>query len=110
MQPWVHTAKEEMLNGHNRDVPPQLVLPMVEKLETSLVQFVVPSGLGEFTLGGPQIFIEDPQYHWHSLATAGANAEAWEHLMALEGKVFAFGQYTEECEVELLAKIVQLEV
>ena len=52
-QPWVYMVEEEMLNGHNGDVPPRLGLPMVKEPETSLVQSAVPSGLGEFTLGGP---------------------------------------------------------
>ena len=35
--PLVYIADEEMLNGHNEDVPPHPVLPMVEEPETSLV-------------------------------------------------------------------------
>ena len=33
----MYTAEEKMLNGHNRDVPPRLVLSVVEELETSVV-------------------------------------------------------------------------
>ena len=32
-----------------------------------------------------------PQYHWHSVTTVGSDVEAWERLVALEWKVFAFG-------------------
>lgn len=57
-QPWVYMVEEEMLNGHNGDVPSQPVLLVVEELETDLVQPVtVPSGLGEFTPEGPCIFV-----------------------------------------------------
>ena len=41
--------------------------------------------------------------------SAGIDAEAREHLVALEQKVFTFGQQTEEREAELLAQIAQLE-
>ena len=56
-------AKEEMLNGHNGDVPPQLVQPVVEELEigygSSLL--VLPSGLREVhPRRNSQIFIAGP--------------------------------------------------
>ena len=61
-QPWVYMAEEEMLNRHNGDVPPQLVLLVVEEPETDLVwPDAVPSRLGEFTPGGPCIFVHAPQ-------------------------------------------------
>ena len=44
-----------------------------------------------------------------SVALAGTDVEAREHLVALEQKVFAFGRQTEEREAELLARIAQLE-
>ena len=92
-----------MLNGHNGDVPPWLVLPMVEEPKADLIQpIVVPSGSGEFTLGGPRIFMQALQYHWHNVTIAGTNAKAQERLVALEGKVFAFGQQMEAHEAELL--------
>ena len=93
-----------MLNGHNGDVPPQLVLIVVEEPDTDVVQFAtIPSGSMKFTLGGPRIFVQAPQYHWHSVASVGTDAEAQEHLVPLERKVFAVGQQTEEREAELLA-------
>ena len=47
-----------MLNEHNGDVPLQPVLPMVEEPKIDVLQFAtVLSGPGEFTLGGPQIFV-----------------------------------------------------
>ena len=99
-------AEEEMLNGHNGDVPPCLVLPVVEEPKIDLIQpIAIPSGSGEFTPGGPWIFVQAPQCHWHRVAIASTNAKAWDHLVALEQKVFAFGQQTEEHETELLAQI-----
>ena len=80
-----------MLKRHNRDVSPQPVLPMVEELKTNVVQSTaVPSGSGEFTPGGPWIFVQARQYHWHSVTTADTGTETQEHLVALEQKVFAF--------------------
>ena len=58
---------------------------MVEEPETDVVQFAAaPSGLGKFTLGGPLIFVQALQYHWHSVTTTGTDAEAREYLVALE--------------------------
>ena len=68
-----------------------------------------PSGSGQVTPRGSQIFIQAPQYHWHIVTLAGTNVEAREHLVALKQKVFAFGQQIEEREAELLARIAQLE-
>ena len=108
--PWVYTNEEEMSNGHNEDALPQPVVPHVEEPESDVVPgAAVPRGSGEFTLGGPRIFVQAPQYHWHSTASVGTGAEAREHLVALERWVFAFGKQMEEREVELLARIAQLE-
>ena len=86
-----------MLNGHNGDVPPQPVLPAVEEPEIDVIwSAAILSGSGDFTPGGLQIFVQSPQYHLHSVTTTGTNAEAWEHLVALEQKVFTFGRQTEE--------------
>ena len=49
-----------MLNGHNEDVPPQLVQLVVEELEIGLVQFAILSGLGEFTPRGSSTFAQAP--------------------------------------------------
>ena len=77
---------------------------MVEEPETNVVQAAAaPSGLGDVNPGGSQIFIQAPQYHWHTITLASNDAEAQECLVALEHKVFAFGQQTEEREAELLA-------
>ena len=74
-----------MLNGHYGGVPPQAVLPMVEEPKIDVVQSATaPSGLGESTLGGSWIFVQAPQYHWHSMTIAGTDVEAQEHLMALK--------------------------
>ena len=94
-----------MFNGYNGDVPPWPVLSVVEEPETGLVQFAIPNRLGKFTPGGPWIFVQAPQYHWHRVAVASTDTKAWDHLVALEQKVFAFGQQTEEQETELLAQI-----
>ena len=81
----MYTAEEEMLNEHNADVPTQPLLPMVEGLETDVVQSTaIPSGLGEFIPGGPQIFVQALQYHWYSVTTSSTDAEAREHLVALK--------------------------
>ena len=53
--------------------------------------------------------MQAPQYHWHSVTIVGADAEAQEHLVALEQKVFAFGRQTKEREAKLLAQIAHLE-
>ena len=99
-----------MLNGHNGDVPPQPAVPVVEEPETEVIQAAAaPSGSGDMAPGGSWIFIQAPQYHWHTVTSAGTDEEAREHLMALEWKVFAFGQQKEEREAELLARIAQLE-
>ena len=99
-----------MLNGHNGDVPPQPVVPVVEEPKTEVVQTAAaPSGSGDMAPGGSRIFIQAPQYHWHTVASAGTDAEARERLVALEQQVFAFGQQTEERETELLARIAHLE-
>ena len=83
--PWVYTNEEEMSNGHNEDAPPQPVVPHVEEPETDVVPgAVVLGGSGEFTPGGPRIFVQAPQYHWHSTASADTDAEARERLVALE--------------------------
>ena len=80
-----------MLNGHNGDAPPQPVLPVVEEPETDVIQSAVgPSGSGDVTLGGARIFIQAPQYHWHTVALVGIDAEARERLVALVQRVFAF--------------------
>ena len=82
-----------MLNGHNGDVPPQPALPVVEEPETEIVQATTaPSGSRDVAPGGSRIFIQAPQYHWHTVVLAGTDAEAREHLVALEQKVFAFRQ------------------
>ena len=95
-----------MLNGHNGDVSPQLTLPVVEEHETEVIQAAIaPGGSGDVTPGGSRIFIQAPQYHWHTVTSAGTNAEARERLVALEQKVFAFGRQIEEREAELLARI-----
>ena len=63
-EPWVYWSEVEMLNGHNGDVPPQPVLPMVEEPKTDVVQAATaPSGLGDAAPGGFHIFIQAPQYH-----------------------------------------------
>ena len=81
-----------MLNGHNGDVPPQPVLPVVEEPEIEVVQVAAgPSGLGDVAPGGSQILIQAPQYLWHTVTLAGTDTEARERLVALEHKVFAFG-------------------
>ena len=99
-----------MLNGHNGDVPPQPAIPVVEEPETEVVQTTAtPSGSGDMTPRGSRIFIQAPQYHWHTVASAGTNAEAGERLVVLERQVFAFGRQIEEREAELLARIAQLE-
>ena len=99
-----------MLNGHNGDVPPQPALLVVEEPETEVVQAAAaPSGSGDVAPGGSCIFIQAPQYHWHTVTSASTDAEARERLVALEQKVFAFGRQTEEREAELLARIAQLE-
>ena len=36
-KPWVYRAEVEMLTGHNGDVPPQLVLYVVEEPQTDVV-------------------------------------------------------------------------
>ena len=47
-QPWVYTAEEKMLNGHNGDVPPQPVPPVVEEQEIDVVWSVaVPQWVRE---------------------------------------------------------------
>ena len=57
-EPWVYRFEVEMLNGHNGDVPPQPVLPMVEEPEIDVVQAAAaPNESGDVTLGGSQIFI-----------------------------------------------------
>ena len=74
-----------MLNGHNGDVPPQLVLSVVEELETDVVQVVAnPRESGDITPEGSRIFIQAPQYHWHTITSAGTDGEARERLVALE--------------------------
>ena len=99
-----------MLNGHNGDVLPQPALPMVEEPETEVIQAAAaPGGSGDVAPGGSHIFIQAPQYHWHTIMSAGTDAEAGERLVALEQKVFAFERQTEEREAELLARIAQLE-
>ena len=99
-----------MLNGHNGDVPPQPVLPVVEEPEADVVRSAATlNGSGEPTLGGSRIFVQAPQYQWHSVTIVGTDAEARERLVALEQKVLTFGKHTEEREVELLAWIAQLE-
>ena len=99
-----------MLNGHNGDVPPQPAVPVVEEPETKVVRAAAaPGGSGDMAPGGSRIFIQAPQYHWHTVASAGTDAEARERLVALEQKVYAFGRQTEEREAELLARIAHLE-
>ena len=89
----MYIVEEEILNGHNEDVPLWPVPPMVEELEIGLVQSIaIPSGVGELTPGGPQIFVHAPQDHWHRVASVGTDTEARERLVALERKVFAFRQ------------------
>ena len=79
-------------------------------LETDVVQAAAaPSGSGDVAPGGSRIFIQAPQYHWHTVTSAGIDAKARERLVALEQKVFVFGRQTEEREAELLAQIAQLE-
>ena len=109
-EPWVYRSEVEMQNGHNGDVPPQPAVPVVEEPGTEVIQAAaVPGGSGDITPGGSRIFIQAPQYHWHTVASAGTDAEARERLVALERQVFAFGRQTEEREAELLARIAQLE-
>ena len=82
-----------MLNGHNGDVPPQPVLPVVEEPETDVVQAAVASrGSGDVAPGGSRIFIQASQYHWHTVASACTDAKVQEHLVALEQQVFALGK------------------
>ena len=91
-EPWVYRSEVEMLNGHNGDVPPPPVLPVVEEPKAGVVQVVAaPSGLGGVNPRGSRIFIQAPQYHWHTVALAGTNAEARECLVALEQKVLHSG-------------------
>ena len=53
MEPWVYQSEVEMQNGHNDDVPPQPVLPVVEEPETDVVQTAtIPNGLGDVTPRG----------------------------------------------------------
>ena len=64
-----------MLNGHNGDVPPQSVFPVVEEPEKDMVQAAAaPSGSGDIAPGGSWIFIQALQYHWHIVALAGTDA------------------------------------
>ena len=66
-----------MLNGHNGDVPPQPAVPVVEEPETEVVQTTAaPGGSGDMAPGGSRIFIQAPQYHWHTVASAGTDVEA----------------------------------
>ena len=41
---------------------------------------------------GARIFIQAPQYHWHSNGAGGIDEEAQERLVALEALVYWFGQ------------------
>ena len=66
--------------------------PLVKEPKIGLVQFAIPSGFGGFTLGGPYILMQAGHHYWYSVALAGTGVEAREHLMALEQKVFVFGQ------------------
>ena len=92
-EPWVYRSEVEMLNGHNGDVPPQPAIPVVEEPEIEVIQTgAAPSGSGDVTPGGSRIFIQAPQYHWHTVASAGTDAEARERLVALERQVFVFGR------------------
>ena len=81
-----------------------------KELETDVVQAVAaPNGSGDVPPGGSRIFIQAPQYHWHTVASIGIDAKVQERLVALEQKVFAFGRQAEERKAELLGWIVQLE-
>ena len=90
--PLVYDDEEVMTNGHNGPAPPQPAHPVIEEPETDLVPAGGPSGSGDFAPGGPRIFVQAPQYHWHSVAAAGTDAEARERLVALEQRLFAFGK------------------
>ena len=107
--PLVYSDEEEMRNAHNGDIPPQPKGPVIEEPETNLGHPVAASGSGVLSSGGPQFFLHAPQYHWHSVPSAGTDAEACERLVALERSVFAFGQRTEAREEQLLARIATLE-
>ena len=103
-EPWIYRSKVEMLNGQNGDVPPQPAVPVVEEPEIEVIQFAsTPSGSRDVAPGGSRIFIQAPQYHCHTVASVGIDAEARERLVALKQKVYAFGRQTEEREAELLA-------
>ena len=65
---------------------------MIKEPDIDLVPASGPSGLGDFAPGGPWIFVQAPQYHWHSVAADGMDAEARERLVALEEELFAFGK------------------
>ena len=41
---------------------------------------------------GSRIFIQAPQYHWHSSGAEGIDGEARERLVALEALVYRFGR------------------
>ena len=70
-EPWVYRAEVEMLNGHNGDVPPQPAILVVEEPAIEVVQTAAaPSGSGDIAPGGSWIFIQAPQYHWHTVASA----------------------------------------
>ena len=63
----------------------------MEELETDVIHTATaPSGSGDVAPGESRIFIQAPQYHWHTVASAGTDAEAQEHLVALKQKVFVF--------------------
>ena len=77
-EPWVYRSKMEMLNGHNGDIPPQPVLPVLEEPETNMVQPVAaPSGSREVTPGGSRIFIQAPQYYGKSCSRLGGGHGHW---------------------------------
>ena len=54
---------------------------------------------------GTRIFIQAPQYHWHSSGAEGIDGEARERLVALEALVYRFGQQTETREAELTNRL-----
>ena len=76
-EPWVYRSEVEMQNGHHGDVPPQPAVPVVEEPETGIIQAAgAPGGSGDIAPGGSRIFIQAPQYHWHTVTSAGTDAEA----------------------------------
>ena len=85
------------LGDEERGLIPRAPTALQPQLPLDLASHV-PTGSGNPLFNGRRIFINAPQYHWHTHGAEGVDTQARDHLTALAKQLFEFGRRSENRE------------